>query len=85
MEYDKLRSLYVDSEASLIIEPDDFVITIGKKKSNSVYHVVESKRVIRENGVRSYLKVLKSDLLTCLKREQSQRVVSVTWNSRNKK
>lgn len=80
---DRVRNLYVDCRYNLEIKPDDFIVTIGKTKSNSVYHVLESKVKERSNGVRFYLKVLKSDLLTCIKRDNSQAVIPMKWYNRN--
>lgn len=85
---DSLKSLYVDMPtwSEGIIE-DDFIITIGNTKSNSVYHVYESKLKIRPNGrvARYYLKVLKSDLITALHRDPGQKLIPMQWYSRNKR
>ena len=85
---EKLKSLYVDSPSwSPAIFPDDFIVAIGKLKSNSVYHVVESQHKINheKRTVRYYLKVLNTDLLTALKRDPDQQLIPMQWYSRNKK
>lgn len=41
---DELKSLYVDSPSwHTPIKVDDFLVAVGKLKSNSVYHVFEVK------------------------------------------
>lgn len=85
---EKTKSLYVDSsECSDLINVDDFVVTIGAKKSNSVYHVAEVRyRFFPEKGiVRSYLKVYVSDLPTALQREPEQKLIPMTWYKRVKR
>ena len=85
---DNLKSLYVDSPSwAPAIIPDDFIVAVGKVKTNSVYHVVESKPKINleKRMVRYYLKVLKTDLLTALKRDPDQQLIPMQWYSRNKK
>lgn len=44
MPEDKLRSLYIDMPVwnKFGINVDDFLVAIGKTKSNSVYHVFSS-------------------------------------------
>lgn len=85
MEMDKIRKLYIDGNFNFNIKPDDFLIAIGKNKSNSVYHVVESIKKIRNNGLRFQIKVFKSDLMICLKRGKTQRLIPFVWYNRNKK
>ncbi|PKP11940.1 MAG: hypothetical protein CVU09_00130 [Bacteroidetes bacterium HGW-Bacteroidetes-4] len=80
---DKLKKLYVDSRNDIDIKTDDFIVAIGKTKSNSVYHVVESKKKERVNGFRYYVKVLASDLITCMKRDSYQALIPIQWYSRN--
>ena len=87
---DKLKSLYVDMPAwSSPIKPDDFVVAVGKQKSNSVYHVVQSKpknpSPKSERMIRYYLKVLMSSLNDCIKREADQNVIPITWYKRKSK
>lgn len=85
LENDKILKLYIDCGFDLEINANDFIITIGKNKSNSVYHILESRKAERTNGVRFYLKVFRSDLITCLKRESSQKLIPMVWYNRNKK
>ena len=70
------------------VEVDDFIVAIGKCKSNSVYHVVKVKRVVPSHGGRVnryYLDVVNSDLLTALRRESCQRLIPMKWRPRKKK
>ncbi len=85
---EKLKSLYVDTPSWVpAILPDDFIVAVGKTKSNSVYHVVESK--VKANPekrmVRYYLKVLKTDLILALRRDIDQQLIPMQWYSREKK
>lgn len=88
---EKLVSLYVDVPLGYReVKVDDFIVAIGKTKSNSVYHVAEVK--IRGRGkpphriIRYYVKCFRSDLLTCCRRDkETQNVIDVTWYKRNKK
>lgn len=77
-------SLYVDMPAwRLPIKADDFVVTIGVRQSNSVYHVAESR--VKDRGsrmIRCYLKVYKSDLITALRRGDDQQLITLTWYKR---
>ena len=81
---DKLISIYVDQPSwGNAIKPDDFIVTIGIKQSNSVYHVSEVKIKKRPGRItRYYVKAFRSDLLTMLKRQPEQRIITVTWNKR---
>jgi hypothetical protein len=88
MMADKIRSLYVDMpKFGEDISVDDFIVAIGKTKSNSVYHVVEVK--IKESPKarmnRFDLKVYKSDLITAISRDEEQKLIPMVWYSRNKK
>lgn len=69
------------------IVTDDFLVTIGKKQSNSVYHVYESKSKDgpKPGKRRHHLKVFVSDLITMLKRDSDQKLIPIIWYSRNKK
>jgi len=85
---DKLRKLYIDlPNWSKPIKTDDFLVAVGIKKSNSVYHVSESKPSSRKDKrlTRYHLKVYKSDLITALKRDNDQELIIIKWYSRNKK
>jgi len=85
---DDLKSLYVDMPIwNEPLKVDDFIITIGKKQSNSVYHIAEVRRVDSREKRRSryHIKVYMSDLTTALKRESEQRLLPIQWNTRNKK
>ena len=85
---DKLISLYVDSpiwQRPIIV--DDFIVTVSKIKSNSVYHVAEVRSTpdVRGRRVRYNMKCYRSDLITCLKREDHQSLIIMSWYSRDKK
>ena len=85
---DKLVSLYVDSPIwQKPIEVDDFIIAVSKIKTNNVYHVAEVRSVPKpEKKITRYnLKCYRSDLLTCLKRDDTQSLIIMTWYSRDKK
>ena len=86
---DKPRKLYVEMPYHCgRILVDDFLITIGKKQSNSVYHVAEVKKTTDypEKKTRKFhVVVYKSDLPTALKRDPKQFLIPMAWNSRNKK
>lgn len=85
---DKPRSLYIDLPTWKEIKVDDFMVAIGKNKSNSVYHVAEIKSIVpneKKRMVRFYLKVFKSDLLTAIKRDKDQLLIPIYWYSRKKK
>ena len=89
MNDEQLKSLYFDMHISdTPIEEDDFLVAIGKKQSNSVYHVAQVRHgnLVR-NGIarRYYLKVYKSDLPTALRRDPEQRLLTIQWYSRDKK
>lgn len=81
---DKPVSIYVDQPSwSSPINPDDFIVTIGIKQSNSVYHVSEVKIKKRPSRItRYYVKAFRSDLQTMLKRDSAQKIITVTWNKR---
>lgn len=81
---EEVKKLYVDMPSWGSINVDDFVVTIGKNKSNSVYHVVEVNSKPRKNKriTRHYLKVYKSDLITCLRRDLEQKLIPMVWYSR---
>lgn len=79
------RKLYIDCpEWADPIKEDDFIIAIGEKKSNSVYHVWTVKEgVHKEKGmVRSHVTVFKSDLITALKREEGQKLIPLVWHKK---
>ena len=85
---EKTVKLYVDSPSwDPAIKIDDFLIAVGKIKSNSVYHVYTVRAVPRLSGriVRYHVECFKSDLMTCLKRGSDQQLCIVTWYDRNKK
>jgi hypothetical protein len=86
MESDKLKSLYVDAPLWVPdIKVDDFIVTIGVNKSNSVYHVAEVRISAREKMKRAHLKVYVSDLVTALRRSSGQKLIPITWYKRKKK
>ena len=69
------------------IKPDDFIVAIGKTNSNSVYHVisVRVKEITEKRKIRCHVEVYISDLTTCLKRDQMQKLIPIAWYSRDKK
>lgn len=86
MENDKLVSLYIDSPRwNPDIKVDDFIITIGVSKSNSVYHVAKVKSEDKGRTKRHHVKCYRSDLITALKRGSDQELIPMTWYKRNKK
>jgi len=85
---DDLKSLYVDCPSwAPEIKPDDFIVAVGKRKSNSVYHVFEvnAKPNKKRRMTRYHMKVFQSDLVTALYRESGQVLIPMTWYSRDKK
>lgn len=88
LRMEKLRSLYIDiPNWEEGVKPDDFLVAIGKLKSNSVYHIAEVRPVPQKNKriTRYYLKVLKADLTIALQKESNQKIVPIHWYSRSKK
>jgi acyl-ACP thioesterase len=82
---EKLKSLYIDRPTGLPeVCVDDFLVTIGAKKSNSVYHVAEVKAKPRPNPriTRYYVKVLDTDLMTALNRDFRQQLITLYWYKR---
>lgn len=82
---EKLKSLYVDRPTgSSQICADDFLVTIGAKQSNSVYHISEVKAKPRPNPrmTRYYVKVFDSDLMTALRRDPTQQLITLHWYKR---
>jgi len=87
-EEDKLRSLYIDLPDWKEINVDDFLVAIGLKQSNSVYHIAEVKSIVPKKNIRArrfYLRVYKSDLLTALRRDDDQELIPIQWYRREKK
>lgn len=86
---DKLKSLYIDMPQWKIgVIVDDFLVAIGKTKSNSVYHVAKVKRIVdkpEKKLIRYYLSVYKSELTTALRRDKTQHLIPIQWYNRNKK
>lgn len=86
---DKPKSLYIDMPSwEEGVKIDDFLVAIGKKQSNSVYHIASIKRVVdrKEKRMKRYhINVYKSDLLTALRRDEDQKLITIQWYSRNKK
>lgn len=82
---DKPLSLYMDAPRWVPdVKVDDFIIAIGKNKSNSVYHIAEVRIKINGRTKRAYLKCYRSDLITALKRESNQSLIPMVWYKRNK-
>jgi hypothetical protein len=82
---DKTVSIYFDQASWLDeVEVDDFIITIGAKQSNSVYHVAHVVKKPRADirMIRYHLKCYRSDLLTALRRDQTQRIFPMQWYKR---
>ena len=79
--------LYIDCSVwDDAIKIDDFLVAIGKTKSNSVYHVASVKASKRGNGtVRYHVETFSSDLITALKRDNEQKLITLYWYPRNKK
>lgn len=85
---EQTATLYVDMPIwSKPIAVDDFVVSVGRTKSNSVYLVASVRAVPREaeRVTRYHLKVYRSDLLTCIRRDPEQRVITLRWYTREKK
>lgn len=84
---EKKKSLYIDMPNwDNGLRVDDFLVAIGQKKSNSVYHVAEIKRTVpRGRMTRYYIQVYNTDLLTALKRDSEQRLITLYWYIRKKK
>lgn len=84
---EKTVKLYIDCPYWFKVKVDDFLISIGKTKSNSVYHVAEirPKEYPEKRIMRYYLKCFKSDLMTALKKDPSQKIIPLHWYGRDKK
>lgn len=85
---DSTKSLYIDiSFNKFELLADDFLVAIGKTKTNSVYHVLEITSIKQRNRhmKRVYFKCLKTDLLTALKRDPEQALTPFQWYKREKK
>jgi len=86
---EQTKSLYIDKLCwQHGVKVDDFLVAIGRKQSNSVYHVAEVLSIKpRKNGrmLRHQMKVFPSDLTTALKRDPEQNLHPFYWYSRNKK
>lgn len=81
------RSIYIDMAAwEAPPKPDDFVVAVGKTRSNSVYHVATVRAVPHKarRAVRYHLQVFKSDLLAAIRRDGDQQIITMRWNSRNR-
>lgn len=79
------RRIYIDMpEWSRAIEVDDFVVAVGRLKSNSVYHVAQVRPVARpaQRAVRYHLQVYRSSLLDCICRGPEQQVITMRWHTR---
>lgn len=80
---ERIKSLYIDRPRwEPAVNVDDFMITIGVKQSNSVYHVAEVRPKERGRWTRYYVKVYDSDLITALKRNKSQQLITLVWYKR---
>lgn len=83
----KLKSLWIDMPSWQTCMVDDFIVAVSDLKSNSVYHVAKVERIVlrpHESGrvLRHHIKVYKSDLITCLRREQNQQLITMKWYKR---
>lgn len=85
---DKIKSLYIDCPIWYLgVKQDDFIVMIGVKKSNSVYHVLEVTKEVKNTEKRTkrcYLKVIDSDLPTALRRDSEQALIPMQWYKRKK-
>ncbi len=80
---DGLRNIYIDmSYDDNPIKRDDFLIAIGKKKSNSVYHVYSVVLKPKASKIRYHLEVVKCELIDALRREPPQKIQPFYWYSR---
>ncbi len=84
---EKLKKFYITCPRWVKpLEVDDFIVVIGKTKSNSVYHIAEVKSKPFHEGVIKYnVKVYVSDLITALKRDPSQQLIPMSWNEKPKR
>ncbi len=85
---EKTVSLYIDCpRGGPAVKIDDFLVAIGKKQSNSVYHVASVRGVAREGKrvTRYHMQVYHSDLITMLRRDPEQSLITLVWYNRNKK
>lgn len=87
MSEDKILSLFVDApEWEEDIQVDDFIVAMGAKKTNSVYHVVEArtKPHSKPRMKRNLLKCYRSDLITALRRDPEQKLIPFAWYNRRR-
>lgn len=86
---DKTVQLYIDMPTfdRRGVTVDDFLVSIGKKQSNSVYHVAEvvSSKEMKNRMRRYRIKCYRSELITALKRDKNQRLISIYWYPRKSK
>ncbi len=87
---ERTRKFYVDMhQCDEPVKPDDFLVAIGKRQTNSVYHVAEviSSRPLKKEPhiIRHTIITYKSDLPTALKRDPEQGLIPIQWYSREKK
>lgn len=89
MTTDKLLSLYIDlHKEDIEVKIDDFIVAIGKKQSNSVYHIAEVTRRQCPKHIfawRFHVKVFRSNLITAISRDPEQQLIPIKWYPRNKK
>lgn len=67
------------------VKIDDFLVAVGKKQSNSVYHVAEIVSINKQREIRMTrftVRVFKTDLLTALRREGNQNLIPIFWYKR---
>ena len=80
---DKPIKLHIDFRDNLqCVFEDDFLVTIGKRKSNSVYHISEVKIRPHKNLVgvlRHDITCYKSNLVVALQRDPSQNLIPAQW------
>ena len=82
------RRLYIDMAAwEVPPRPDDFLVAVGKTRSNSVYHIATVRAVPHKTlrAVRYHLQVYKSDLLAAIRRDGDQQIIPMRWHSRERK
>lgn len=86
---ERLIKLYIDCPTwQKAIKVDDFIVAVGKNKSNSVYHIAEVRGRVspkNERMIRYSVKCYKANLITALQRGRNQELIPMTLYSRDKK
>lgn len=83
---EQARRIHIDIPASdPAICIGDFLVAVGKTKTNSVYHVANVIRVCdrpAQHARRVYLEVLPSELRHAIRRDRDTRLIPFKWNPR---